>query len=242
MRRSGVTDDYTATSDTYMRRAIVLGASGFVGSYLLQALLDSPDYDRVTTIVRKPLAIRHAKLNVVIGDYNTLPVLRSEIRGDDLFITLGTTRKNSPNQVEYYQVDHDYPVLAARIAKDNGVKSVFVVTAVGADRKSAFLYTRTKGEVERDLIQLDFEHTHIFRPSMLMGNRREERPMEKTLIAIWRWLNPLLVGKADRYRGITGEAVAAAMVNSARNQWDKVKIYHWRDMIQLIRAGSATRS
>lgn len=225
-----------------MRRAIVLGSSGFVGSYLLQALLDSPDYARVTAIVRKPLAISHAKLNVLIGDYHTLPGLRSEIRGDDLFITLGTTRKNSPNQAEYYQVDHDYPVLGARIAKDNGVKSVFVVTAVGADLDSAFFYTRTKGEVERDLIQLDFEHTHIFRPSMLMGQRRQDRPLEKTLIGIWGWLNLLLVGKADRYRGISGEALAAAIVNSARNQSDKVKIYYWREMIQEIHSGSASRS
>lgn len=225
-----------------MRQAIVFGSSGFVGSYLLRALLDSPDYDRVTAIVRKPLAISHPTLNVVIGDYHTLPGLRSEIQGDDLFITLGATRKNSPNQAAYYQVDHDYPVLAARIAKDNGVKSVFVVTAVGADLRSAFFYTRTKGEVERDLKQLDFEHTHIFRPSMLMGNRREERPLEKSLIAIWRWLNPLLVGNADRYRGITGEALAAAIVSSARNQSGKVKIYHWREMIELVPAGSATRS
>ncbi len=225
-----------------MRGAIVFGASGFVGSHLLQALLDSPDYDRVTAVVRKPLTISHPKLNVVIGDYQTLPGLRSEIQGDDLFITLGTTRKNSPNQAEYYQVDHDYPVLAARIAKENGVKSVFVVTAVGADLNSAFSYTRTKGEVERDIIQLDFEHTHIFRPSMLMGNREEKRTLEKTLIGIWRWLNPLLVGNADRYRGITGKALAAAIVNSARHQSDKIKVYHWREMIQLVRAGSATRS
>jgi uncharacterized protein YbjT (DUF2867 family) len=156
--------------------------------------------------VRKPLAISDAKLNVLIGDYHTLPGLRRDIRGDGLFITLGTTRKNSPNQAEYCQVDHDYPVLAARLAKDNGVKSVFVVTAVGANLKSEFLNTRTKGEVERDLIQLDFEHTHIFRPSMLMGNRRDDRPLEKTLIGIWRWLNPLLVGKAARYRaGLPGK-------------------------------------
>ncbi len=80
-----------------------MGASGFVGSYVLQALLDSPDYAQVTAIARKPLAISHAKLNVLIGDYHTLPGLRSEIRGDDLFMTLGTTRKNSPNQAEYYQ-------------------------------------------------------------------------------------------------------------------------------------------
>ena len=74
-----------------------------------------------------------------------------------------------------------------------------------------------------------------------MGSRREERPLEKTLIGIWRWLNPLLVGKADRYRGITAEALAAAIVNSARNQTEKVKIYHWAEIIQEIESVAASR-
>jgi uncharacterized protein YbjT (DUF2867 family) len=225
-----------------MKRAVVLGSSGFVGSYLLKALLSSPDYGEVTAIARKPLDISHAKLRVLIGDYDTLPGLRSEIGGDELFITLGTTKKRSPKKDEYHQVDHDYPILAARIAKDNGARSVFVVTAVGANINSTFFYVRTKGEVERDIIQLDFEHTHIFRPSMLMGNRKQNRLLERIVMKIWYLLNPLLVGKADRYRGIAGKDLAEAMLNSAKNQPDKIKIYHWREMTELLHSAPASRS
>ena len=128
-------------------------------------------------MVRKILNVRHPKLKTLIGDYNSLVGLKAEITADEVFIALGTTRKNSPKKAEYYRVDHDYPVLAARIAKERGAKSVFLVTAVDAIPHSKFFYTRTKGETERDIIALDFEHTHIFRPSMILGARRENRSL-----------------------------------------------------------------
>ena len=121
----------------------------------------------------------------MIGDYNSLAGVKSEIAADEVFIALGTTKKNSPKKAEYYQVDHDYPVLAARMAKERGAKSVFLVTAVGANPNSKFFYVRTKGETERDVIALNFEHTHIFRPSMIMGNRKEKRSLlEEVLIRV----------------------------------------------------------
>jgi uncharacterized protein YbjT (DUF2867 family) len=124
-------------------------------------------------------------------------------------------------------VDHDYPVLAAQLAKARGAKSVFLVTAVGANPHSHFSYVRMKGETERDIIALDFEHTHIFRPSMITGNRQEKRPGEKAMIGVWSAIDLFLVGKADRYKGISGEDIAKAMKNSATRQTQKLKIYHW---------------
>ena len=147
-----------------------------------------------------------------------MPDLKENIVADEIFITLGTTKKNTPNQDEYYQIDHDYPVLAAKIAKEKGAKSVFVVTAVGANANSTIFYIKTKGETERDIIALDFEHTHIFRPSMLMGNRKENRPLEKFLLKLWPVINFVLIGnKLKRYRGIDGKDVAKAMNNAAKN-------------------------
>ena len=218
-----------------MKRAIVFGSSGFVGSHLLSELLRSTDYGEVTAVARKSLNITHPRLRTVIGDYNSLAGVKSEIAADEVFIALGTTRKNSPKKAEYYQVDHDYPVLAARIAKERGAKSVFLVTAVGANPHSKFFYVRTKGETERDVIALNFEHTHIFRPSMIMGNRKEKRSLlEEALMRFWSALNPLLAGKADIYKGITGEDIAKALTNSAKNQTEKLKIYHWREMHDLL--------
>jgi uncharacterized protein YbjT (DUF2867 family) len=173
----------------------------------------------------------------LIGDCNSLAGVKSEIAADEVFIALGTTKANSPNEKEYYQVDHDYPVLAAQIAKERGANSVFLVTAVGANPKSKFFYVRTKGETERDVIALDFEHTHIFRPSMILGNRKKKRSLlEAALMRFWSALNPLLTWKADKYRGITGQDLAKAMMKSAKNQTEKLKIYQWREMHNLLQS------
>jgi uncharacterized protein YbjT (DUF2867 family) len=218
-----------------MKRAIVFGSSGFVGSHLLSELLNSPDYEQVTAVARKSLNITHPRLRTVVADYKSLAGVKSEIAADEVFIALGTTRKNSPEKAEYYQVDHDYPVLAARMAKERGARSVFLVTAVGANSNSKLFYVRTKGETERDVIALNFEHTHIFRPSMIMGKRNERRSMlEDALMRFWSAINPLFTWKGDRYKGITGDEVAKAMMKSAKNQTEKLKIYHWKEMHDLL--------
>jgi len=218
-----------------MKRAVVFGSSGFVGSHLLSELLNSSDYGQVTAVARKSLSITHPRLRTVIADYNSLAGVKSEIAADEVFIALGTTRKNSPEKADYYKVDHDYPVLAARMAKERGAKSVFLVTAVGANPNSKLFYVRTKGETERDVIALNFEHTHIFRPSMIMGNRKKKRSLlEEALMRFWSAFNPLLTWKGDKYKGITGEDIAKALIKSAKNQTEKLKIYHWREMHDLL--------
>jgi uncharacterized protein YbjT (DUF2867 family) len=216
------------------KKAILFGASGFVGSYLLDELLNNPDYEKVIIVVRKKLDISHPKLTMLTGDYHSLPDLKTTIAADDIFIALGTTKKNTPDKDEYYQVDHDYPVLAAKIAKEKGARSVFVVTAVGPNANSRIFYIRTKGETERDILALDFEHTNFFRPSMIMGNRKEHRLLEKILIKLFSVINPIFIGALKRFRGITGKDIAKAMNNAAKNQSEKVKIYHWKEMKELL--------
>jgi len=217
------------------KKALLFGASGFVGSGILNELLNNGDYEQVTVVVRKQLDLADPKLIVLTGDYHSLPDLKEKLVADEVFIALGTTKKHTPDQRKYYQVDHDYPVLAAKIAKENGAASVFIVTAIGANANSGIFYIRTKGETERDILALNFEHTHIFRPSMILGNRRENRSFEKFLITTWSAINPLLIGKRlKKYRGITGENIAWAMVKAAADQPEKVKIYHWQEMKELL--------
>jgi len=220
---------------SHMKKAIVFGSSGYVGSHLLSELLNSSDYEQVTAVARKSLNITHPKLRILIGDYDSLTDLKSEIAADEVFIALGTTKAKSPVEAEYYKVDHDYPVLAAKIAKERGATSVFLVTAVDANPNAKFFYVRTKGETERDVIALNFEHTNIFRPSMIVGDRKENRSLlEGALMKFWPALNPLLAWKDGKYRGITGEDVAKAMIGSAKNQADKLKIYEWKEMHELL--------
>lgn len=203
-----------------MKKAIVFGASGFVGSNLLNELLSDEHYEQITIVVRKNLGIKHPKLKTIIGDYDSLPTLKEKnIEVDEIFITLGETK--------------DYPVLAAEIFKGKGASSIFIITAVMADANSNSSYIRYKGEIERDIISLGFDHTHIFRPSMIMGKRKENRPVEKIIMLIWRIINPFFIGKMEKFKGIEAKNIAKAMINAAQIPYEKVKVYHWKEMIEI---------
>ena len=211
-----------------MKKAVIYGASGLTGSHLLDELLNHSSYDQVTAVVRKPLPFQHPKLKMLIGDYYTLPNLKDQIEADDVFIALGGTTP---------QIDLDYPVLAAQIAKEQGARSVFAITAVGASLRSRLAYLRVKGEIEQKLIALDFEHTHIFRPCMITGKRKRFDLMEKTVLAVWKVLNPFFMAGMNRYKSMKASNIAKAMRNAAVNYpSEKVMIYHWKEMNDLLRS------
>ncbi|CAI2766317.1 NAD(P)H-binding protein [Flavobacterium collinsii] len=218
-----------------MKKAILYGASGLVGSYILENLLNNDNYEQVIIVVRKDLNIQHPKLKTLIGDFNSLPKVVKDIQVDEVFIALGTTQKKTPDKKLYYQIDHDYPILAAKLAKENGAKAVFLVSALGANAKSSIFYTKLKGETEQGIITLDLQHTYIFRPSIILGDRKESRPMEKVFIGIFKLINPLFVGSLSKYKGIEAEDIAKAMVKSADQLDQKVKIVHWEEMTALLK-------
>jgi uncharacterized protein YbjT (DUF2867 family) len=166
----------------------------------------------------------------LVGDYNSLESLRDKLVADDVFIALGTTKARTPDPKEYYQIDHDYPVLAAKIAKNNGASAVHLVSAIGADAKSSLFYVKTKGEVERDLLALGYPRTNIFQPSMLLGPRAEKRFAEQVFKSVWPVIDALLVGPLSQYRGIASDDVAEAMVRAAKVSKESVKVWRWSDM------------
>ena len=217
-----------------MKKALIFGATGFIGSYLLADLLYNSDYEKVIAVVRRDPGVNHPKLALLTGDLDLLPKIKDSLEADDVFIALGTTKKKTPCRAEYYRIDHDYPVRAAEIAKDKGATSVFLVSAINADANSHVFYLRTKGEAERDILALGYDHTHIFRPSLIMGTRREHRPMEKTLIAIWSILDPFFQGCFSRYKGMEAKEIAQAMNNAASYPAEKVTVYHWKEMHTLL--------
>lgn len=218
-----------------MKKAIVYGASGLVGSYILETLLNNANYEQVIIVVRKDQNIQHPKLKTIIGDFNSLPEVVKDIAVDEVFIALGTTQKKTPDKKLYYQIDHDYPVLAAKLAKENGAKAVFLVSAIGANAKSSIFYTKMKGETEQDIINLNLDHTYIFRPSMILGDRKESRPLEKVFIGVFKLINPLFVGGMNKYKGIEASDIAKAMVKSANQLNEKVKILQWEEMTKLLK-------
>lgn len=191
--------------------AILLGASGLIGGELLKLLLADPTYSKIKIIVRKELPITNKKLEQVIADFSTIEAHKEEMKADVVFSCLGSTKKKTPDLKEYYQIDHDYPLLVAKIAKDQGVESFHIVSSLGASSSSSNFYLKMKGETEDDIAKVGFKSFHIYRPSLLTGDRKEKRISENMGDLIMRVINPLLIGSFKKYRSISGKIVASAM-------------------------------
>lgn len=218
---------------TEHRKAILVGASGSIGRSLLQDLLNDVHYTEVLVLVRKKLTIQHPKLNQLVIDFDQLSAYAAEIKGNAVFCCLGTTKSQTPDQQQYRQIDYQYPLDIARIALTNGAESYHLVSAMGADETSSFFYNRTKGEVERDLKAIPFKSIHIYRPSLLDGERSQKRFGESMMNKLMHIINPLLVGKWRKYRSIKVGAVAKVMVAQSLN--DQKGIFtHPSDQIQAL--------
>ncbi|MGE5674918.1 MAG: oxidoreductase [Mycobacterium leprae] len=213
------------------RRACIVGASGLVGGGLVNELLMRSAYDRVTILVRRKLPLAHPKLEQRVVDFDHLPA--DAVQGDDCFCCLGTTIKKAGSQAAFRKVDYDYPVAFAHLAKESGARQYLIVTAMGADARSGIFYNRVKGEAEEALKQLGLPGLHIFRPSLLLGNRHEFRLGEAVAAALSPLVTPFLVGGMRKYRPIQGYAVARAMRNVALDEVEGTHIYPSDEIARL---------
>lgn len=215
------------------KKAILIGATGLIGANLLEKLLASSNYTEVLVIARKKININNPKLKQLTINLDELHLHSDEITGDDVFCCLGTTVKQTPNLELYKKIDYQYPLDVAHIAFKNGAKTYHLVSSMGADAKSKIFYTRTKGEVERDLQTIPFQSMNIYRPSLLDGNRKENRIGEKLMTIAMRLINPILVGGLRKYRSIKIEKVAAAMLYQAEKEPKGIHIYPSDEIEQL---------
>lgn len=197
------------------KKAVLLGASGLIGESLLEQLLSDIHYKEVLAVGRKKLERQHPKLKQLVVDFDKLNDYASEIQGDVIFCCLGTTKSKTPDQVQYKKIDYQYPLNAAAIAQINGIEQYHLVSALGANPSSSIFYTKTKGEVERDLKALPFKSIHIYQPSLLVGERKENRNMEGMMTVVMQVLNPLLFSGLRKYRSIKIEKVARAMLKKS---------------------------
>ncbi len=189
-----------------------------MGGFLLRQLLASPEYDRVVALGRRPLELSHARLVPVTADFAGLDKVAADLRCDDAFCCLGTTLKQAGSQEAFRAVDHGAVLAFAWAARRNGAGRFFVVSALGANARSRFFYNRVKGETEAALAVLSFNTLGIFRPGLLLGPRREDRPGERLGAAVMWLADPLLHGPLRKYRAIEAEVVARAMFRCSFGQ------------------------
>lgn len=206
-------------------KAVIVGASGLIGRKLLNILLQWPDYGEIISLGRKKIQLKNNRLTQVIVDFDHLDNYEKYINGHTLFCCLGTTLKKTPNLKEYRQIDHDYPVALAEIAKKNGIKEYHFVSSMGANTGSRYFYTRTKGETEKDLQAVNMNCLHIYQPSLLTGYRNDRGVMEEVAIGVMKVINPLLMGPLKKYRSIPAYTVAMAMFKQSLKNKEGVFIY-----------------
>ncbi len=223
------------------RTALLLGASGLVGGHCLKLLLADPFYDKVIAPVRRPLAVEDDSLLQIQIDFDRSEEHAAEFRANDVFCCLGTTIKKAGSQDAFSKVDLIYPSRFAEIALANGADQFLLVSAVGADPDSSIFYNRVKGEVEEAVAHYDFDTFHIFRPSLLLGKRRENRLGERFAMQMSKLLSFVLVGPLKMYRPVEAEAVAFAMVEIAKEGWQGRHVFSSEMIRSIYQASTTTR-
>ena len=205
-----------------MKTALLFGSSGLIGGHLLNILIQNNNYNKIKIFVRLKPEIKESKIEIIKADFNDLNKHIKDIKGDDCFFCIGTTKKNSPDKNEYKRIERDMPVEIAKIAKANSVNSFIYVSSGFADPKNSGAYLRHKGEVEEELKKLNFSKLGIMRPSFLMGNRKEKRIGEKIGIFLFKLLSPLFLGPLKKMKPIKAEEVAKAMINVAQKDYEQI--------------------
>ena len=201
-----------------MKTALLFGASGLVGSHVLNQLISNNSYSKIKLFVRTTINISDPKIEIIQTDFKNLENHREDIKGDDCFFCIGTTKKNSPDKNEYKRVELEVPKQVAQIAKSNSVNSFVFISSGYADPKSSGDYLKFKGEVEEELKRLNFQKLGIMRPSFLLGDRKEKRIGEKIGIFVFKLLSPLFLGPLKKMKPIQSATVAKVMIAITQNE------------------------
>lgn len=198
------------------RRAVVVGATGLVGRFLVLQLLDDPAYGEVVVLARKAFPHKHPKLTVHSMALDSLPDHPERMTGDDLFCCLGTTRRKAGSRKAFEHVDLELVQIITGVAERRRFKQLLIVSALGANPRSPLFYQRVKGRVEDIVSNMHFNAVHIFRPSLLLGPRDEKRTGEKAAATALRLAWPFLWGKAARFRAVRAGDLAQRMIEVAK--------------------------
>ena len=196
-------------------RVMLLGATGLTGGKVLQGLLGRDEVSQVVALVRHKLPTLHEKLDQHEVDFDKLEDNAELFDVDVIICCLGTTIKKAGSQDQFRKVDLGYPMKAGELGRSRGVRAFILMSAIGASSSSTIFYNRVKGELEDALRDLDYPYLSIYHPSLLLGDRKEQRTAEALGIKAMPLVNRLLIGPLDKYRGIEAQTVASAMVNEA---------------------------
>ena len=213
-----------------MKKAIVIGSTGLVGSELISKLLTHSDYSEVISLVRRKSGVTHPKLTEHVVDFDKPELWKNMVKGDVLFSAMGTTIKTAKTKDNQYKVDYTYQYETAKTAAENSVPVYVLISSAGASSNSLNFYTNMKGKLEDSVKSLPFRTIQILQPGQLDGNRKENRMAEKMGLKVMYALNK--IGLLQNYKPIKGYEVAEAMIAVAEKTSSGV--YRLKELFDLI--------
>ncbi|GGC59008.1 nucleoside-diphosphate sugar epimerase [Marinobacter halophilus] len=222
---------------------LVMGATGLTGRLVVEKLLGRSEITSVVVPVRRSLGLDNPKLVEQVIDFDHLEAHAGIFEVDALVCCLGTTIKKAGSQEAFRKVDYDYALTAATLAHIGGAQTMILMSAVGASSGSSVFYSRVKGELEDAVRGLGFPCLAIYHPSLLLGDRKEQRAGEALGMAMMPVANRALLGPMRKYRAIEAETVAAAMVNDlvkltiGAGSGSVVKVREYGDIVRLAKRG-----
>lgn len=213
-------------------KALVVGATGLVGSELVRLLADGAGVEEVRRVARRPPKDESTRVRDFIVDFERLDDFSSAFAGVDVvFSALGTTLKTAGSKAAQRRVDFDYQLEAARLGRAGGARTLVLVSSMGADPRSLVFYSRMKGELEHAVQTLGYPSVVVLRPGILDGERREHRPGERFALGVLR-LVPAFDSLAG-LRPIPATTVARAALRAARDASSGLRVFEARDLFRL---------
>lgn len=219
------------------KTAIILGATGLTGSILLKNLLKDPVYEKIKLFSRSTADMNSPKIEEHLIDMFQLENHSEAFKADVVFCCIGTTKSKTPDKETYKKIDYGIPVTAAKLAKQNGIETFIVISAMGADANSSIFYNKTKGEMQRDVLSQNIKNTYILQPSLIVGDRDENRFGEKVATFFMKTFGFLIPKK---YKMIKAETIAEAMLALAKKEFPKQQITS--DEIKQIAQNAGNRT
>jgi uncharacterized protein YbjT (DUF2867 family) len=187
--------------------AVLAGATGLVGGECLKRLIDDARYERVIVVTRRDIGqpARHPKVRQHVTEFGALGELRDKLRAHHVFCALGTTIRKAGSQKAFRAVDYEYPLALAQRTRILDATHFSIISAMGANPRSPFFYSRVKGDVEQALRRMQWPSLAILRPSLIAGQRTESRPVERLAEGVLRFA-------PAAWKPVAASEIAAAMV------------------------------
>ena len=213
------------------KEVTLFGSTGLIGSLLLDILIEDNDYHKINVVTRKPISLNHKKIKIHIIAFSDSKSYSQTLRNSQIvFASIGTTQsKVKGNKESYRKIDFDIIYNIAKACKKSNVENFSFVSSSGANIKSNNFYLNLKGEIENSILNLNLSSTSVFRPSLLLGKRKEKRYGEKIAQLIMPFLSFLMPSK---YKPIKAALVAKSMVNISKSIEPGFKIYHYKEIIK----------